>query len=63
MEKRLSLGKDFLQTADTAILVMAINGEIDLNELAKEELVNRGLDKNGKWIGFDEAAVIHGLKR
>ena len=63
MEKGPSSGKEFLQTANTSILVMAVNGEIDLNELAKEELVNRGLDKNGQWVGFDEAAVIHGVKK
>lgn len=63
MEKELTPAKGLLQTADTDILVKAANGAIDLNELAKEELVNRGLDKNGKWVGFGEAAVIHGFKK
>ena len=53
MEKELSPAKDLLQTADTQTLIKAVNGEIDLNELAKEELASRGLNKNGKWVGFD----------
>ena len=61
MEKELSPAKELLQTADTQTLLKAVNGEIDLNELAKEELASRGLNKNGKWVGFDQAAAIHGL--
>ena len=38
----------FAQTF-TDLLVKAVNGGIDLNELAKKELKNRGLDTNGKW--------------
>lgn len=35
------------------ILVEIINGKFNLEELAKREMENRGLDKNGKWVGFD----------
>ena len=35
------------------------NGELDLNNLARKELANRGLDKQGQWVGFDKANQIH----
>jgi len=37
---------------DTDILVQVVKGKIDLNELAKKELRNRGLNDEGKWVGF-----------
>jgi hypothetical protein len=36
------------------LLCAIVNGDIDPNELAKKELENRGLDNNGKWIGFEQ---------
>ena len=33
---------------------IAVRGEIDIHELAWQELRSRGLDHNGKWIGFDK---------
>lgn len=36
----------------TAILVAIAKGEIDAKELAIKQLNDRGLDINGKWIGF-----------
>lgn len=50
-----------IQTITTDLLAMAARGEIDLNQLAKQELANRGQDQFGKWVGFDKAAKIHGL--
>ena len=44
--------KNVISLFDTEILVAAVNGKIDLNAVAMKELKNRGLDKNGKWIGF-----------
>lgn len=49
----------FIQTAMTQVLAAAARGELDLNLLAREELAARGLDKNGVWVGFDQAAKIH----
>lgn len=46
----------FLQLADTAVLAAVARGEIDLNNLARETLAGRGMDADGKWVGFDEAA-------
>jgi hypothetical protein len=46
----------FMQLADTDILVEAATGGIDLNQIAREILANRGFDqKTGRWIGFDAA--------
>jgi hypothetical protein len=49
----------FIQTALTKVLAAAARGELDLNLLAREELASRGLDTQGKWVGFERAAQIH----
>ncbi len=36
----------------TELLVKIASGEIDAQECAQKELKNRGLDNNGKWVGF-----------
>jgi len=35
----------------TDLLVQIVNEQIDVRKLALEQLRNRDLDKNGKWIG------------
>ena len=48
----------YVQAFDTRFLVAIHRGEIDVVRLAREELMNRGLDSDGRWIGFakvDEA--------
>lgn len=47
-----------LQGMDIELLVKAVNGEIDLTEIAKKELAQRGMDLNGEWIGFEKAKKI-----
>lgn len=37
---------------DNDILMKAVTGQIDLLELAKRELAGRGIDYNGKFVGF-----------
>jgi hypothetical protein len=51
-------GLGFMQIAATAVLAAAARGEIDLNAIARRELANRGLDLQGKWVGFQQAAAI-----
>lgn len=46
--------KNVISLFDTAILVEVANNRLDLNKLALLELKNRGLDKNGKWVGFNK---------
>ena len=52
----------FFQLAKSAFLSRVVKGEIDLNAWVKLELANRGLDKNGKWIGFDKSKKLFGIK-
>ena len=51
----------FIQTADTKVLAAVARGEIDLNLIAREEMAARGLDRDGKWVGFDKARESHNL--
>ena len=48
----------FSMTSDK-VLVEALNGDFDLVYMLRRELANRGLDQNGKWIGFEKAKEIH----
>jgi hypothetical protein len=43
------------------LLSQIIKGQIDPVLLAKQQLANRGLDSEGKWIGFTKAKKHHGL--
>lgn len=45
----------FIQTALTKVLAAVARGEIDLNQIAREELASRGLNDQGRWVGFDQA--------
>ena len=45
-------------TTASVMLVDALNGTINLQDLAARELAARGLDGHGKWVGFDRAAEI-----
>lgn len=51
----------FIQIALTKVLAASARGELDLNQLAREELAARGQDKNGVWVGFEQAAEIHNV--
>ena len=46
----------------TQLLVDALNGTFDIKYLAGRQLANRGLDKEGKWVGFDRAKEVHGIQ-
>ena len=45
----------FLLT-DTLLLLRIVREEIDSNDYARKELANRGIGRNGLWVGFPEAA-------
>ncbi len=49
----------FIQLALNKVLVAVANGELDLNNLARKELADRGLDKQGQWVGVDKVKQIH----
>jgi hypothetical protein len=42
------------QTMHMRLLLKLANGKIDGKKLALEELKNRGYDKKGEWVGWDE---------
>ena len=44
-----------IQILDTDVLTAVARGELDLNQIALNHLAGRGLDENGKLIGFDKA--------
>ena len=50
-----------IQIALTKVLAAVARGELDLNQLAKEELAGRGLNDQGNWIGFDAAKKHHNV--
>jgi hypothetical protein len=52
----------FLQCAPTAALAAAARGELDIQALVKAELQSRGLDAQGRWIGFPAANKLWGQK-
>jgi len=44
-----------IQTWTTAVLIALAKGEIDIQALAKKEMVSRGMDKDGIWVGFERS--------
>ena len=49
------LNPDFLfSTTRAELLVLILNKKINVRKKAKAELAIRGLNKDGKWIGFYE---------
>ena len=67
IQAELACGRDetnpeFLFQCTRVELVLAIaDGLIDPIALARRELASRGLDQNGVWVGFEEAARVHGV--
>lgn len=47
----------FMQTLPSSLLAALARGEINLLALAREELQARGLDLQGQWVGFEQAAA------
>lgn len=50
------LNPEYLFTGTwTGLLIQIAKGTIDCQGIAKKTLANRGLDINGKWVGFNKA--------
>lgn len=45
----------------TVLLAAALDGRVDLVDYARREMAARGLDQQGRWVGFAKAAKLHGL--
>jgi len=59
----MRLATNYIQLALTSVLAAAARGEIDLNEMAKQELALRGLDSEGNWIGLENARRLNIVER
>lgn len=46
---------EHLQVLDTRFLLAIHHGDVDVALLARRELMSRGLDGSGRWVGFAEA--------
>ena len=62
MEFKLTEDNNPFRLASNDFLVAAGNAKIDLYELSRKELANRGLDRKGNWVGFEKAKKIHNLE-
>ncbi len=49
----------FLRAMAATVLVAASDGTLDLNHLAREELIRRGLGPNGEWVGPRRTRELH----
>ena len=47
-----------IQTLPTDVLLAAAAGRLDLNALARTTIADRGLDHDGRWVGFPAAEKI-----
>jgi len=44
------------QMTDASLLLDIVKDQIDIKQMARDELAKRGLSQNsGKWIGFEQA--------
>lgn len=50
-----------IQTFDTRFLVAIHHGDVDIVTLARQELMNRGLNGEGRWVGFAQAGELLGV--
>ena len=50
-----------LQTFDTRFLVAIHHGDVDIVTLARQELMNRGINGDGRWVGFAKAGELLGI--
>jgi hypothetical protein len=48
-----------VQTFPNWVLAAIAADQVDIKELVRKELAGRGLDTNGRWIGFTAAARLH----
>lgn len=50
-----------LRSMDPQVLLAVIHGGVKVDEVARKILADRGLDDQGKWVGPDKAAKVHGV--
>lgn len=47
---------EHLQPLPTELLQAMAKGEVDVQAVAAQLMAGRGLDREGKWVGFERAA-------
>jgi hypothetical protein len=55
------LGEDeaaFTQLLKTKLIYLMATDQVDMLQLARDEMANRGLGQNAEWIGFPAAAKL-----
>lgn len=60
MNERITQGlendlAELIQTFDTRFLLAIHHGDVDVVTLARRQLANRGVNGDGRWIGFAKA--------
>jgi hypothetical protein len=50
--------KGALQLVTTDVLAAIYRGEFDIKEFARRELMNRGRDEQGNWVGFAKSEEL-----
>lgn len=60
--KRMNL-LEHLQPLPTELLLAMAKGELDVQAVAARLVADRGLDQQGKWIGFEASAREWGCAR
>lgn len=54
---------EYLQTLPTDLLRTLACGEINAREVAAKLMADRGLNQEGKWVGFPAAEAAWGIKK
>lgn len=50
-----------IQSFDTRFLLAIHHGDVDVVTLARQELMARGLNSDGRWVGFAKAGELLGV--
>lgn len=53
---------EHLQPLPTELLLAMAKGEVDVEAIAARLVADRGLDRQGRWVGFEAAAKGWGVK-
>jgi hypothetical protein len=52
---------EYIETIDTRFLLAIHHGDVDVAAIARREMMNRGLNGDGRWVGFAKAGEALGI--
>jgi hypothetical protein len=52
---------EYIQTIDTRFLLAIHHGDVDVAAIARREMMNRGIDGSGRWVGYAKAGQALGV--